>query len=149
MTALFAALFALCVFPGFLFMTAGGMVGEWVDRKLYARLQNRVGPPWFQPLADSVKLLFKEELIPEGADRPVFRAMPVLALAAAATTLLYVPLFTPRALASFEGDLVVVLYLLTLPRSRSSWADGRPPRSTPRSARCARSPSSSPTRRRS
>ncbi|HUJ25783.1 MAG TPA: complex I subunit 1 family protein [Myxococcales bacterium] len=115
MTAVLAALLALCVFPGLLFAAAGGLAAEFVDRKLHARMQNRVGPPWFQPLADFVKLLSKEELIPGQADRFVFRAMPILALAAATTALFCIPLFGPRAISRFEGDALVVLYLLTLP----------------------------------
>ena len=38
--------------PGFLAL--GGFAVEFVDRKLYARFQHRVGPPWYQPVADSV-----------------------------------------------------------------------------------------------
>ena len=55
-------------------------MAEYVDRKLYARLQNRVGPPWFQPLADFIKLLAKEDIIPENADPTMFGLMPVVAL---------------------------------------------------------------------
>jgi NADH-quinone oxidoreductase subunit H len=57
---------ALLIFPGGLFLLAGGLVYEWADRKLVARFQNRVGPRWFQPLADVVKLLAKEEIVPDG-----------------------------------------------------------------------------------
>jgi NADH-quinone oxidoreductase subunit H len=52
---------ALLFFPGGLFLLASGFFYEWVDRKLIARFQNRVGPRWFQPLADTVKLLSKEK----------------------------------------------------------------------------------------
>ena len=51
------ALIALMIIPGGLAILAAGMAYEWADRKLVARLQNRVGPRWFQPLADIVKLL--------------------------------------------------------------------------------------------
>jgi NADH-quinone oxidoreductase subunit H len=115
LTSVILTLLALMIFPGFVFMAAAGMAGEFVDRKLYARLQNRMGPPWYQPLADFVKLLSKEELIPEVSDPFIFKAMPVLALAAAATSFIYVPIWGPSALYSFEGDSVVVLYLLTIP----------------------------------
>ena len=49
-------LFNIVIFPGFLFLAAAGFAAEFIDRKLYARLQNRVGPPWFQPWADFIKL---------------------------------------------------------------------------------------------
>ncbi len=62
-------LIALLFFPGGLFLLASGLVYEYVDRKLVAQFQNRIGPRWFQPLADIVKLLAKEEITPEGVTR--------------------------------------------------------------------------------
>jgi NADH-quinone oxidoreductase subunit H len=88
---------------------------EYFDRKLHARLQNRVGPPWFQPFADFIKLVSKEEIIPSAANAGIFRAAPVVALASTVTAALYVPLWNGRALYSFNGDVIVVLYLLTIP----------------------------------
>jgi NADH-quinone oxidoreductase subunit H len=108
-------LFRLLVFPGFIFLAFLGLAFEFVDRKLYARLQNRVGPPILQPLADFVKLSAKQEIIPAQADAPVFRAMPVIAMAATASAFLYVPMWGSSSLFAFEGDLIVVLYLLVLP----------------------------------
>ena len=66
MNILLQPLIALLIFPGGLFLLLAGLVYEWVDRKLVARLQNRIGPRWFQPLADVVKLLAKEEIVPDG-----------------------------------------------------------------------------------
>ena len=54
-----AALGMLTLFPGGLFVLLHALAYEWAQRKLLARLQNRVGPRWFQPLADLVKLLEK------------------------------------------------------------------------------------------
>ena len=109
------ALFNILVFPGFLFMVLFGFMAEFYDRKLYARFQNRVGPPWFQPFADFVKLAAKEDIIPEEADPTLFKIMPLLALASVVTTVLYIPLWSTKALFSFNGDIIVVLYLLTIP----------------------------------
>jgi NADH-quinone oxidoreductase subunit H len=59
----------------------------WVERKVVARFQDRVGPnrlgPYglIQPLADIIKLLIKEDITPEGADRVVYNLSPILALA--------------------------------------------------------------------
>lgn len=105
---------ALLFFPGGLFVLLTGLAYEWVDRKLIARLQNRVGPRWFQPLADVVKLLAKEEIVPEGADPRLFIGLPVVALAGALTAALYVPLAGRPPALSFRGDLIVTLYLLGL-----------------------------------
>lgn len=107
-------LIALALFPGGLFLMAGGLFYEWVDRKLLARFQNRVGPRWFQPLADVLKLLSKEEVIPDGVNKVLFLMLPVVALAGALTAALYVPLVRLAPAYSFNGDLVVALYMLSL-----------------------------------
>jgi NADH-quinone oxidoreductase subunit H len=109
------ALFHILVFPGFLFLFIFGFVVEYADRKLYARLQNRVGPPWFQPFADFIKLVSKEEIIPGEADASFFKATPVFALAASITAIFYIPVYSPQAAFHFSGDIIVVLYLLTIP----------------------------------
>lgn len=108
------AVFALLFFPGGLFLLFAGMAYEWVDRKLVARYQNRVGPRWFQPLADNIKLLAKEEIVPEKVNPTLFAVLPVAALAGALTAALYVPIFGLRPAYSFEGDLIVAIYLLSL-----------------------------------
>jgi NADH-quinone oxidoreductase subunit H len=105
---------ALLIFPGGLFVMAGGLAYEWADRKLVARLQNRIGPRWFQPLADLVKLLAKEEVVPSGINSFLFLALPVAALAGALTAAIYVPLAGFNPIYSFPGDLIVALYLLSL-----------------------------------
>ncbi len=105
---------ALLIFPGGLFVLLGGMAYEWVDRKLVARLQNRIGPRWFQPLADTVKLLAKEEVIPAGVNLWLFLGLPMAALAGALTSALYIPLAGLNPAYSYPGDLIVTLYLLSL-----------------------------------
>mgnify|MGYP001172534266 FL=1 len=105
----------MLVFPGFIFLVIYGMACEWVDRKLYARFQNRVGPPWYQPVADFIKLLTKETIVPAAADRVMFRALPMVALAAILTAFLYIPVWGAEAIYSFPADLIVVFYLLTIP----------------------------------
>ncbi len=109
------AVLNILIFPGFLFLVALGLAGEFVDRKLYARLQNRVGPPWFQPVADVLKLLGKEDVIPEEADRTIFRLAPIFALAATVAAFFYIPLWSAKPVFPFDGDLIVVLYLLLIP----------------------------------
>ncbi|MDD5128405.1 MAG: NADH-quinone oxidoreductase subunit H [Candidatus Omnitrophica bacterium] len=109
------ALFHILIFPGLSFLFVFGFFAEYVDRKLYARLQNRIGPPWFQPLADFIKLISKQEIIPEEADNNVFKLMPLLALAASSVAILYIPISGERSVFSFNGDVIVVLYLLTIP----------------------------------
>lgn len=107
-------LLALLIFPGGLFILFGGLAYEWVDRKLIAQLQNRIGPRWFQPLADIVKILAKEEITPDGVSPALFNALPVAALAAVLTAALYVPVAGMQPSFSFRGDLIVTLYLLSM-----------------------------------
>lgn len=105
---------ALLFFPAGLFVLGNGLAYLWVDRKLVAQYQNRIGPRWFQPLADVVKLLSKEEIVPEGVDARLFNGLPLLALACALTAALYVPLVGLRPALSFPGDLIVTVYLLSV-----------------------------------
>lgn len=113
-TLVVPSVIALLFFPGGLFLLLSGLAYEWVDRKLLARLQNRVGPRWFQPLADVVKLLAKEEIVPEGVEPRLFIGLPICALASGLTAALYIPLVGFPPAHSFPGDLIVTLYLLSL-----------------------------------
>ena len=104
----------LLLFPGLAFPVACGLCFEWLDRKLLALFQRRVGPPWYQPLADMIKLFSKEDLLPKGVDDQVAVLLPVLSLSAVLTAGLYIPVagFSPF---SFEGDLIVILFLMSVP----------------------------------
>ena len=107
-------LLAILIFPSGIFLLLNGLAYEWVDRKLLARLQNRIGPRWFQPVADVVKLLVKEEVLPRDANRTLFILLPIIAVAGPLTAALYVPIAGLPPAFSFKGDLIVVLYLLSL-----------------------------------
>jgi NADH-quinone oxidoreductase subunit H len=109
------ALFYILVFPGILFIGVFGLAAEYVDRKLYAKLQNRMGPPWYQPFADFIKLVAKEDVIPQDVDLTIFKVMPVMAVTSTVCAFFYIPLWGTQALFSFNGDVIVVLYLLTIP----------------------------------
>lgn len=108
------SLIALLIFPAGLTLLLSGMLYEWADRKLVARFQNRVGPRWFQPMADVVKLLAKEQITP-GVKNPIlFVGLPIVAISGALTAALYVPLLGIEPAYSFPGDLIVTIYLLSL-----------------------------------
>jgi len=108
------ALFYYLIFPGFLFTAVAGMLASWVDRKVTARVQWRQGPPWYQNFADFVKLLGKEIIVPR-TGKWIFLISPLLGLASVSivATLLGRTLMNPSE--SFLGDLIVVIYLLTIP----------------------------------
>lgn len=110
-----SALLSILIFPGFLFLFILALAAEYVDRKLYARMQTRKGPPWYQPFADLVKLLSKELIIPELADKWIFKTLPLLACGAALLAFLYIPIWKPDSMFSFRGDIVAVIYIMTIP----------------------------------
>ncbi len=105
---------AILIFPSGIFLLLNGLAYEWVDRKMLARLQNRVGPRWFQPVADVIKLLVKEEVLPRDANHTLFFLLPIIAVAGPLTAALYVPIAGLAPAFSFKGDLIVALYLLSL-----------------------------------
>ncbi|MEP7133430.1 MAG: complex I subunit 1 family protein [Chloroflexota bacterium] len=109
-----SSLISLMFFPAGISLILSGMLYEWADRKLVARFQNRIGPRWFQPLADTIKLLSKEEIKPHGVNNLLFYGLPIVALSGALTAALYTPVIGLTPTYSFQGDLIVALYLLSL-----------------------------------
>ncbi len=103
------------LFFGFLLTAIIGLLASWIDRKVTAKVQYRVGPPLLQPLIDIVKLLGKETLIPTGSSKITFLIAPVIGFASVilVSTLLWINNIYPAK--SFLGDLIVVLYLLVIP----------------------------------
>ena len=95
-----------------------------LERKVVARYQARVGPNragyiplpgggrflggWLQPLADAIKLIFKEELVPAGADRVVFILAPVITVLPALVLFAVVP-FGPTHANLFGLDVSLTL----------------------------------------
>ena len=104
------------IFPGFLFLAFSGILFSWVDRKITARLQWRVGPPFLQPFYDVAKLFIKDTSVPEGANVWVFMLAPVLALLGVLLTsnVLIITWINPYS--GFIGDLIVLFYLLVIPQ---------------------------------
>jgi NADH-quinone oxidoreductase subunit H len=106
-------IFYLLIFPGFLFTALLGLTIGWVDRKVSARFQYRVGPPFLQNFNDFFKLLGKETLIVKEGAASIFIAAPFIAFA----MLVLVSAIIGTALffgISFGGDIIVVMYLLML-----------------------------------
>ena len=91
-TAGLAAFLILNVIAG------GALVFIWAERKIAARIQDRLGPTrtggrfgWLQSLADGIKLLAKEDLMPEGADGMLFRLAPYVSFCASFCAFIALP----------------------------------------------------------
>ncbi len=96
--------FAIAMLAAILICTAaalGFMALTWMERKLVARIQDRVGPnqagPYglLQPIADGVKMFTKEDSTPRDADRPVYNLAPLIIAIFALATYAVIP-FAPR-----------------------------------------------------
>jgi NADH-quinone oxidoreductase subunit H len=70
----------------------------WMERKVAARIQNRIGPNragpfgWFQGFADAIKMFTKEDITPTGADRIVYNLAPALAAVGAVLVFAVIPM---------------------------------------------------------
>ena len=130
-------IFRVLVFPGFTFILFFTMFCDWVERKIEARIQNRVGPKFtgpagiLQPFADFVKLLTKEDIVPRDAKKTVFRVAPILSFAILVFALSFLPIDGASIIpnSSFAGDLIFVMALVTVANFLlflSGWASASP-----------------------
>ena len=108
-----ATIFWILVVPGTIVL---GLIASWIVRKVSALVQWRVGPPLFQPLYDVMKLMGKEILIPQEANRTVFLLAPLVGLVGVLllSVMLWWILFVPSEKA-IVGDIIVAIYLMVLP----------------------------------
>jgi NADH-quinone oxidoreductase subunit H len=110
---------ALVLLGGFAYLTL-------YERKVLARMQSRIGPnragPWgiLQPIADAVKLIFKEELTPANADKLIFTLAPVLTVVPAVIITAVVPWGPSLDLFGYHLNLYIadinvgVLYIMSI-----------------------------------
>ena len=103
---LWKPLLALLLVPGFLGLTLVILLMVWIERKLTARIQWRVGPRevfkylggLIQPLADGMRYFFQETIVHKDAHRPYFLQFPILA---------FIPVLLPLLFIS-AGELVAI-----------------------------------------
>ncbi|HVF54305.1 MAG TPA: complex I subunit 1 family protein [Actinomycetota bacterium] len=102
----------LMIFP------LAGIVGGYAEHKIMAHIQHRLGPMypggfhgWAATIADTVKFIYKEDIIPAAADKRVFRIAPALILAPVIMTYLVIPV--DRTLIVEDLD-VGIFYLLAV-----------------------------------
>jgi NADH-quinone oxidoreductase subunit H len=96
------------------------MFMNWAERKALAHMQIRLGPMrvgphgLLQPIADAVKLLTKEDIIPDGADKLVFWLAPCLIVVTAWTTLIVVPFGPKHAVTDMNIGILFMLGVASL-----------------------------------
>lgn len=108
-------LFKVAVFPGFTYAALIAAVTIFVERKFLAKMQLRVGPLYagkiegiFQLLADGLKLVSKEIIVPSGADKLIFWAAPIAFLATAAAVTALIPAAPGWVVADLDVGLIAV-----------------------------------------
>lgn len=106
-------LLAFFIFPGLLYAIPMAWLILWIERKASARMQGRIGPPFYQPFFDFVKLMAKRPLPRTRLESWVFTGLPLLALGALLGSLMMLPIDLSQA--NHMGDLILLAALLEVP----------------------------------
>ena len=108
-------LFRVAVFPGFTYAALIAAVTIFVERKFLAKMQLRVGPLYagkvegiLQLLADGLKLVSKEIIVPSGADKPIFWAAPIAFVASAAAVTALIPVAPGWVVADLDVGIIAM-----------------------------------------
>ena len=110
--------FALLVVMVFVLLVSG--ITTYIERRVWARIQSRVGPNRVGPqgilqwLADGVKLLMKEDVIPAAADQRLFRAAPYLVMVGFICTFVVIPFGGALVIADMNVGLVYITAVTSL-----------------------------------
>jgi NADH-quinone oxidoreductase subunit H len=112
-----ATVYVLLVFVG---LSIAVIAMNWLERKILAHMQVRLGPMrvgphgLLQPIADALKLLLKEDIIPAGADKVVFWIAPFIVVLAAFTVFVVVPFGPTHAITDMNIGILFMLGVSSL-----------------------------------
>jgi NADH-quinone oxidoreductase subunit H len=112
-----ALVYILLVFGG---VSLAVVCMNWLERKILAHMQIRLGPMrvgphgLLQPIADAIKLILKEDIIPEGADRFVFWLAPMIILLAVFSVYTVVPFGPAHAITDMNIGILFMLGVSSL-----------------------------------
>src|SRR5689334_21288046 len=112
-----ATVYILIIFAG---VSVAVMAMNWIERKALAHFQIRLGPMrvgphgLLQPIADAIKLLTKEDIIPDGADKLVFWIAPLIGLLSAFTVYIVIPFGPTQAVTDMNIGILFMLGVSSL-----------------------------------
>src|SRR5919197_6557543 len=118
-TLINTTLFKVAIFPGFTYGAIIAAARIFIERKFLAKMQLRIGPLYagkiegiLQLIADGLKLISKEILIPSSADKPIFWATPIAFVATAAAVVALIPVAPGWVAANINVGLIAVFAIL-------------------------------------
>lgn len=118
-TFLDTMLFKVAVFPGFTYAAIIAAATIFIERKFLARMQLRIGPLYagkiegiLQLIADGLKLISKEIIVPSAADKTIFWAAPIAFVATAAAVVALIPAAPGWVVADVDVGLLAVFAIL-------------------------------------
>jgi NADH-quinone oxidoreductase subunit H len=107
------ALVSLFIFPGLLYAVPMAWFMLWLERKLRARMQGRIGPPFYQPFFDFLKLAAKQPVPRTATDAAFMTSLPLVAVSAGFVALALLPVF--RGSGAPAGDMVLLVAFIEVP----------------------------------
>ena len=115
--AIWALIYIVLIFMG---VSIAVIAMNWLERKILAHMQVRLGPMrvgphgLLQPIADALKLLIKEDIMPANADRVVFWLAPVTVVITAFTVFIVIPFGPTKAVTDMNIGVLFMLGVSSL-----------------------------------